>query len=144
MLASALAVAGCDSSRQTGPDADDYRAAAALVESNLLHLLHNAEVAPHWLDAGAGEGFWYQRHGEMGPELAVFDVQDRARRPAFDHARMAASISEALTEAGATAADEATPTLEGLVGLRLSGSLTKLTARADGYYIDCSVFDYRC
>jgi len=143
VLASVLAVAGCDSSRQTGPDADDYRAAAALVESNLLHLLHNAEVAPHWLDAGAGAGFWYQRHGEMGPELAVFDVQERSRRPAFDHARMAASISEALTEAG-TEVDEATPTLEGLVDLRLSGSLTKLTARAEGYRIECSVVDYGC
>ncbi|MDE2921558.1 MAG: DPP IV N-terminal domain-containing protein [Acidobacteriota bacterium] len=144
VLASILALAGCDSGRQTGPDADDYHAAAALVESNLLSLLHNAEVAPHWLDAGAGEGFWYQRDGEAGPELAVFDLQTRSRRPAFDHARMAASIAEALTDAGAPAADAEPPTLEGLVDLRLSGSLTKLTARAGGYRIECSVSDYGC
>jgi len=143
-LASILAVTGCDSGRQAAPDVDDYLAAAALVEGNLLHLLHNAEVAPHWLDPGSGAGFWYQRHGENGPELAVFDLQTRSRRPAFDHVRMAASIAGALTEAGAEVGDAETPSLEGLVGLRLSGSLTKLTGRTDGYDIDCSVFDYRC
>ena len=143
VLALILAFAGCQSGRQ-GPDEDDYLAAAALVEGNLLSLLHNAEVAPHWLDPGSGAGFWYQRHGDSGPEFAVFDVQTRSRRPAFDHARMAASIAEALTEAGAPAADADTPSLEGLVGVWLSGSLTKLTARADGYYIDCSMVDYRC
>ncbi|MCY3966382.1 MAG: DPP IV N-terminal domain-containing protein [Acidobacteria bacterium] len=144
VLASILAVMGCESGRQAGPDADDYLAAAALVEGNLLRLLHNAEVAPHWLDPGSGAGFWYQRHGDMGPELAVFDLQTRSRRPAFDHARMAASIAEALTEAGAEVADAEPPTLEGLVDLRLSGSLTKLTGRADAHRIECSVFDYRC
>ena len=146
MLALILAAAGCQNARQAGPDADDYLAAAALVEGNLLHLLHNAEVAPHWLDPGSGAAFWYQRHGETGPELAVFDLETRSRRPAFDHARMAASIAEALTEAGAEVGegDTDTPSLEGLVDLRLTGRLTELTARRDDYSVECSVAAFRC
>ena len=158
MLAPALVLglaAGSAVAQETaGPDADDYRAASALVEGNLLALLRNAEITPHWLAADAGPaGFWYGRDGEAGPELVVFDLETRSRRPAFDHARMASSIAEALAGAGAGAGageeageegGESTPSLEGLLGLSLSDDLTTLTARHGAHRVTCSVADFDC
>jgi len=127
-----------------GPDADDYQAAAALVEGNLLALLRNAEVTPHWLAADLGTpGFWYGRDGDSGPELVVFDLETRSRRPAFDHARMAASIFKALADADGLPG-EREGSLEGLQGLSLSDDLTTLTARHYLHQVTCSVADFRC
>ena len=146
-----LAAVAAGAQETAGPDADDYQAASALVEGNLLALLRNAEVTPHWLAADAGTtGFWYGRDGEAGPEVVVFDLETRSRRPAFDHARMAASIAEALATAGGSAAEgdeeggESTPTLEGLLGLSLSDDLATLSARHGAHRITCSVADFDC
>ncbi len=146
-----LAAAAAVAQEAAGPDAEDYRAASALVEGNLLALLRNAEITPHWLAADLETtGFWYGRDGETGPELVVFDLEARSRRPAFDHARMAASIAEALATAGGSAAEgdeeggESTPTLEGLLGLSLSDDLATLTARQGAQRVTCSVADFDC
>ena len=128
-----------------GPDADDYQAAAALVEGNLLALLRNADVTPHWLDADLETtGFWYGRDGEASPELAVFDLETRSRRPAFDHARMAAAISDALAAAGAATGERDAASLEGLQGLSLTDDLATFTARHDLHRVTCSVADFGC
>lgn len=151
-----LAAGSAGAQEAAGPDADDYQAAAALVEGNLLALLRNAEITPHWLDADAGPaGFWYGRNGEAGPEVVVFDLETRSRRSAFDHARMAVSIAEALAAAGAgegvgageegdEAGEGSPPSLDGLLGLSLSDDLATLTARRGAHRVTCSVADFQC
>ena len=139
------ATAADSAQEAAGPDADDYQAAAALVEGNLLALLRNADVTPHWLAADLGTpGFWYGRDGDSGPELAIFDLETQSRRPAFDHARMAAAIFEALTAADAPTGERDKASLEGLLGLSLSSDLATLTARHGAHRVTCSVADFGC
>ncbi len=50
-------------------------------------------VDPHWLDGG--ERFWYHARTRRGGTFVVVDSHRGTREPAFDHARLAASLSRA-------------------------------------------------
>ncbi len=74
----------------------DYDRAARLLVENGDRLVLNASVKPHWLPDG--DRFWYRR--QTAPDRAVFELVDAARggarKPAFDHAALAAGLSKAL------------------------------------------------
>jgi dienelactone hydrolase len=110
-------------------DADDYAAAARLIEANLSALIRNADVNPNWFgDTGR---FWYQRQVADGsPEslqFVVVDANTGSRRPAFDHAAVAAALNEALTPQTPLTADKL-----GLQHPCLTPDGRTLTARVDG------------
>ncbi len=56
-------------------------------------LIFNESVTPHWI--GEGEAFWYRSDDRDGHRFWRVEplASDERRRPAFDHARLAASLS---------------------------------------------------
>jgi dipeptidyl aminopeptidase/acylaminoacyl peptidase len=75
--------------------AEDYARAERLREQT-RGKVSSASVTAHWL--AGGDRFWYRREHPAGTrEFVVVDARTGTRRPAFDHARLAAAL------AGATA-----------------------------------------
>ena len=56
-------------------------------------LVGNAVDAPHWLTRS--HRLWYRRTIKGGHDFILVDADTKARGPAFDHARIAASLSTA-------------------------------------------------
>ena len=73
---------------------DDYVRAERFLGVNAQELVTNDAVHPHWI-GGAGDRFWFRNRTARGYEFVVVDAATGARRPAFDHARLAAALSMA-------------------------------------------------
>ena len=67
----------------------DYERAARLMGQNARTLVAGDVVRPVWLP---GDGFWYRNTTRTGTEYVRVDATG-TRRPAFDHARLAAALS---------------------------------------------------
>lgn len=94
-------------------NADDYAAAAKLIEANAPALIRNADVNPNWL--GDSGRFWYQQQTVNGVRFVIVDAKTGASQPAFDHEAVAAAVNGALTPETQTTAENL-----GLQGVRLS------------------------
>lgn len=70
----------------------DYARAEQLLPWNANELVIDDAVRPRWM---TGERFWYRNRSARGYEFAVVDLATGIKRPAFDHARLAASLSVA-------------------------------------------------
>jgi dipeptidyl aminopeptidase/acylaminoacyl peptidase len=126
--ASAAEVAGV-------PTADDYAAAARLLETNLVGKVKNETVVPHWLDDGLR--FWYRRDADAGHEYVIVDIRTGKKTLAFDHAALATALSAVLEEA--VTADGL-----GLTGESLDGNLATLKATAQGKSVACDLPTMEC
>jgi dipeptidyl-peptidase-4 len=73
---------------------NDYTRAERFLGPNAQELVANDAVQPRWLSATASR-FWFRNRTLSGYEFVVADAATGARRPAFDHARLAASLSVA-------------------------------------------------
>lgn len=73
---------------------EDYHRAEQFLPANLRHRVYVAEVAPHWI--AKKNRFWYHKVGTQGAEFLLVDVDQNTVGPAFDHARLATSLSKAL------------------------------------------------
>src|SRR5436190_10989266 len=72
---------------------DDYDRAAALREHSRNKVFHD-RVTPNWLSGG--KQFWYEVTTGPGQREWIFaDAERGERKPAFDHAKLAASLAEA-------------------------------------------------
>ncbi|WP_029136563.1 S9 family peptidase [Nakamurella lactea] len=72
-----------------------YRRAASLGPEQLLALMRNRNISPHW--TGDGDRFWYRRERETGGhEYALVDPEDFSSRPLFDHQATAARLASLL------------------------------------------------
>ncbi len=61
-------------------------------------LVFKMRVAPHWFDGN--ERFWYRNDGPGGAkEFILVDAAHGYRQPAFDHARLAGTLSKAAGQA---------------------------------------------
>ena len=121
----------------TGPDitAEDYEAAAGLLQGNLKGLVKNATVEPHWLSGTTK--FWYKRDGDEGPEYRVVDTTSGESSTAFDHEAIADALAAALdseVEAGSL----------GLTLENLDSDLSTLTGVRDGKVITCDLGQNTC
>lgn len=98
VMVSVFVVAFCALASKAG--AQDVRAryerAARLVGSNARTLVSGDQVRPTWL---TGDRFWYRNNTGAGSEFVLVDPATRTRRPAFDHARLAAALSLAADTA---------------------------------------------
>lgn len=74
--------------------AEDYARAERFLPSNLDGLVLNERVTPNWI--GRSDRFWYRRDLPDGEEFVVVDAARNTRRPAFDHARLAAGLASVL------------------------------------------------
>lgn len=72
---------------------DDYRRAERFLPAEIVDLAYGGEVAPRWIDRTSR--FWYLKEGPDGKEFLLVDAEAATRAPAFDHARIAASLSKA-------------------------------------------------
>lgn len=69
----------------------DYERAEQFLGSNSRLLLAGATVAPVWLPNS--DRFWYRNNTGSGSEFVSYDPATQSKRPAFDHARLAAALS---------------------------------------------------
>jgi len=72
--------------------ASDYARAEQFLFFNAPRLTAGTEVDPRWID---NTRFWYRNQVFGGHEFMLIDAAARTRRPAFDHARLAAALSVA-------------------------------------------------
>ncbi len=75
--------------------AERYARAEALLPWNALRHIYGWRVHPQWLAPG-DDRFWYRVRTRRGHEFILVDPAARQRRPAFDHARLAAALAQAL------------------------------------------------
>ncbi|HET9983171.1 MAG TPA: prolyl oligopeptidase family serine peptidase [Longimicrobiales bacterium] len=70
---------------------EDYRRASHVLDG-LSDLAVNVAEPPTWIDAGR---FWYRKSVTGGNEFVLVDAATGAKRPPFDHARLASALSSA-------------------------------------------------
>lgn len=78
--------------QQRALTADDYTRAEKFMSYNTTPLVLRGGVRPTWLSDGR---FWYLVTTENGAEFVLVDPARGTRRPAFDHAKLAAALSTA-------------------------------------------------
>ncbi len=69
-----------------------YARAEQMLDWNATERVFNAPVDPHWIDENR---FWYRKRIPLGHEFIYVDPAGGVRRPAFDHVKLAASLSSA-------------------------------------------------
>lgn len=81
--------------RAEGPrpiTAADYARAERFLGPGVNPLVIGGQVTPNWL---SDDRFWYRNQVSDGYEFILVDPVGRTRKPAFDHARLAATLSAA-------------------------------------------------
>lgn len=76
---------------------EDYRRADQL-RSRVSDLLYNSVVNANSGWVFTSNSFWYHRVSRDRKEFVLIDADERSRQPAFDHERLAESLSEAAGE----------------------------------------------
>src|SRR5205823_13320704 len=71
-----------------------YAKAEALLPHNMRKLITSTAGVPNWI--GDSDTFWYRRQTTTGHEFVVVDAQAGTQELAFDHDRLAKSLSVAL------------------------------------------------
>jgi dipeptidyl aminopeptidase/acylaminoacyl peptidase len=74
-----------------------YARAQAFLPGHVMPRLFLAQVKPQWLEGG--RLFWYRRASRGGIEYVLVDCDSGQRRPAFDHAALAA-VLDAMERGG--------------------------------------------
>ena len=72
---------------------EHYDRAAQFLGWNVQKKIFNARVKPNWLENV--DKFWYLNHTRKGKEFILVDAIQGSRRHAFDHVKLASSLSEA-------------------------------------------------
>jgi len=76
--------------------ATDYAHAEQFMPYNTTPLVYRTGVRPNWL---AEDRFWYRVTTPAGAEFVLADPAKGTHIPAFDHARLAATLSKAANAA---------------------------------------------
>src|SRR5271155_2035437 len=71
----------------------DYQRAEKFLPGNARHQIFIADVTPHWIEKTSR--FWYRKVGPSGTEFILVDAAQNTSAPAFDQAKLAASLSRA-------------------------------------------------
>lgn len=73
-----------------------YESAEQFLWYNSDSLALSDEVDPHWIDDSSR--FWYERELADGEEFVLVDAEENTQGPAFDHARLADTLSSVTGE----------------------------------------------
>lgn len=77
---------------------EQYEKAERLLSWNTVNDVFNGKVFPNWLDTGSR--FWYQmdirKKNERGKQFVIVNPRLNTKEPAFDHARLAKSLSNVI------------------------------------------------
>jgi dipeptidyl aminopeptidase/acylaminoacyl peptidase len=87
-VALALATPVCASAQGT---VEDYQRASMFQTGGQRRLITVADVRPHWIEKTSR--FWYRTTDPQGAEFRLVDPAQNTSAPAFDHARLAATLS---------------------------------------------------
>lgn len=72
---------------------EDYQRAERFLPENAKRLAFEGSVIPNWIEKSPQ--CWYLKETPEGKEFIFYDAAQQLRRPAFDHERLAASLSKA-------------------------------------------------
>jgi len=72
---------------------EDYRRAAALLNSELQSKVLRSNIRPEWIE---DDYFWYRTRTDDGYRFYLVDAEGEERRDAFDHERLADSLSSVM------------------------------------------------
>ena len=76
---------------------EDYQRAEQFLPGNVRHRVYVADVTPHWIEKT--NRFWYRKAGmHKQTEFVLVDAGQNTSGPAFDHERLAASLSRAAKQ----------------------------------------------
>jgi dipeptidyl aminopeptidase/acylaminoacyl peptidase len=75
---------------------EDYRRAERFLPQNVERLVFDGQVTPNWIERTTR--FWYRNESPTGKNFILVDAAQNTRGPAFDHERLAASLSRALSK----------------------------------------------
>src|SRR5947199_357023 len=70
---------------------EDYQRAQRFLPGNVRHLVSVADINPHWIEKS--NRFWYRRVGLNDTQFILVDAEKNTSEPAFDHERLATSLS---------------------------------------------------
>ncbi|MBN2244946.1 MAG: DPP IV N-terminal domain-containing protein, partial [Candidatus Aminicenantes bacterium] len=73
----------------------DYQRAERLLPQNVEKLVFNFRVSPQWIE-GSGASFWYRIQRREGKVFMRVDPDEKRQFPAFDHMKLAESLSKIL------------------------------------------------
>lgn len=90
---------------------------------------------PAWI--GNTHRFWYRKLSRGANEYVIFDADTLKKQPAFDHEKIAASLSK-LTS------NTYRPQDLSLTQLRFDNNVTSFTATIDGTPVRCTIADSAC
>lgn len=76
---------------------EDYVRAESFMPQNVMKMLYRMDVTPNWIEKS--DRFWYKINTPEGNEFILVDPTRKIRKPAFNHDRLAASLSEASGKA---------------------------------------------
>src|SRR5512139_1640098 len=116
------------------PTAADYARAERFLAPAVTPLVIGGSVVPNWL---SGDRFWYRNQVRDGYEFILVTPATRTRKPAFDHAKLAAALSQA------TRSSYAAHTLP-FQSIELSADGTKVSFDANGRRWTCDVQGTKC
>src|SRR5689334_16339808 len=114
---------------------EDYQRAEQFLPGNLRHRIYVAEVAPHWI--AKKNRFWYRKAGTKATEFLLVDAEQNSTSPAFDHERLAASLSKALKR-------EVLPTDLPFDSIEFSEDAKSVSFQVDGAPWSCTLEKYDC
>jgi dipeptidyl aminopeptidase/acylaminoacyl peptidase len=112
---------------------EDYRRAAAVTQ-RLSGLTVNVAQIPTWIDTSR---FWYRKSVKGGNEFVLVDAASGAKRPPFDHARLATALS---TVTGGNYTAVTLPFSD--FSLQRDGSA--IEADVGNSRVRCTLADYQC
>ncbi len=72
---------------------EDYERAEMFLPQNCSELVFNLRVAPRWIHET--DRFWFITTSERGHEFLLVDPEKPSVEPAFDHGRLAETLSRA-------------------------------------------------
>ena len=112
----------------------DYAHAENQLYYNTGALVDNGPVTPNWLP---GKRLWYRTLTATGSAFILADAAKGTRTPAFDHKKLAASLTAATGkqyEAGRLP----------FKTFRFSGDEQSIIVKVGGKYYDCNLNNYAC
>jgi len=114
---------------------EDYQRAQQFLTGNLRHIVYLADINPHWIEKTPR--FWYRKASPGASEFVLVDAERSTSTPAFDHARLAAALSEAGKR-------EYSPTDLPFREFEFVDDAKAIRFSADGAEWTCSITTYEC
>ncbi len=114
--------------------AKDYQNAESFMAYNTQKFIDRGSIAPNWLP---GDKFWYRTLTSDGSEFILVDPSKGSRTVAFDHKKLANSLSSASGRVYA-------PAMLPFQSFRFSTDDKSITFRAEGKQWKCDLQNYTC